>query len=75
MSQEGLKDVGVTPEQWAGEVVGLLLKRNPPAVIWRGESALLARVATAVPCGLMEGVVKGLTGLDEVEKVIRAGRE
>jgi NAD(P)-dependent dehydrogenase (short-subunit alcohol dehydrogenase family) len=74
MSQEGLRGRGVTPEQWAGEVVGLLLGRNPPAVIWRGESALLARVATAVPCGLMEGVVGKLTGLDEVEWVIRAAR-
>ncbi|KAK4119731.1 short-chain dehydrogenase [Parathielavia appendiculata] len=52
MSQEALRERGVTPEQWAGEVVGLLLGRNPPAVIWRGESALLARVATAVPLNL-----------------------
>ncbi|KAK4096863.1 NAD(P)-binding protein [Parathielavia hyrcaniae] len=74
MSQEALRERGVTAEQWAGEVVGLLLGRNPPAVIWRGESALLARVATAVPCGLMESVVVKLTGLDEVEGVIRAAR-
>ncbi|KAK4117915.1 short chain dehydrogenase [Canariomyces notabilis] len=74
MSQEALRDRGVTPEQWAGEVVGLLLGRNPPAVIWRGESALLARVATAVPCGLMEGVTAKLMGLDKVEEVIREAR-
>jgi NAD(P)-dependent dehydrogenase (short-subunit alcohol dehydrogenase family) len=74
MSQEAQRSHGVTPEQWAGEVVGLLLGRNPPAVIWRGESALMARVATAVPSGLMEGVVGKMTGLNEVEVVIRAAR-
>jgi NAD(P)-dependent dehydrogenase (short-subunit alcohol dehydrogenase family) len=75
MSQEAYVDRGISAEQWAGEVVGLLLGRNPPAVIWRGESASLARVVSAVPCGLMEGVVRRVSGFEEVEGLIRKGRE
>ncbi|OIW34836.1 short-chain dehydrogenase [Coniochaeta ligniaria NRRL 30616] len=75
MSQEGLAHVGITPERWAGEVVPLLLGRSPPAVIWRGESALLARVAVAMPCsGLFEGMLKRMTKLDVVEEVVRESR-
>ncbi|KAK4032068.1 hypothetical protein C8A01DRAFT_20819 [Parachaetomium inaequale] len=74
MSQEGLADRGITPEQWAGEVAGVLLGRNPPGEIWKGESALVARMAMAIPCGLAESVVKKMTGLDEVEEVIRKAR-
>ncbi|KAK4154240.1 hypothetical protein C8A00DRAFT_32995 [Chaetomidium leptoderma] len=74
MSQEALLERGISADQWAAEVVGVLLGRNPPAVIWKGESATVARVATAVPCGLMEGMVKKMTGLTEVEEIIRKGR-
>jgi NAD(P)-dependent dehydrogenase (short-subunit alcohol dehydrogenase family) len=75
MSQEAYAERGISAEQWAAEVVGLLLGRNPPAVIWKGESAALARVATAVPCGLMEGVVRRVSGFEKVEGLIRKGRE
>ncbi|KAK8051636.1 NAD(P)-binding protein [Apiospora rasikravindrae] len=37
MSQEGLADRGITPEQWAREVTALLLSGRPPQVIWKGE--------------------------------------
>ncbi|KAK3292866.1 uncharacterized protein B0H64DRAFT_476501 [Chaetomium fimeti] len=71
MSQEGLKERGVTAEQWAAEVVGVLLGRSVPAEVWRGESALMARMATAIPCGLAEEVVKRVTGMGAVEEGFR----
>ncbi|KAJ9164956.1 Short-chain dehydrogenase [Coniochaeta hoffmannii] len=74
MSQDDLAHIGITPEQWASEVVALLLGRTPPAVIWKGESALMARVAVAMPCGVFEGVVKKMTKLDVVEEIIRESR-
>lgn len=75
MSQRDLAHRGVTPEQWAAEVVPLLLGRSPPGVIWRGESALLARVAVAMPCGgIFEGMIKRMTKLDVVEEVVRERR-
>ncbi|KAI9700965.1 MAG: hypothetical protein M1820_006610 [Bogoriella megaspora] len=70
MSQEGLRDIGISPEQWATEVSALLLRKNPPAVIWRGESAQIARFASMLPSGLFEGTIKRLTKLDVVEDII-----
>jgi NAD(P)-dependent dehydrogenase (short-subunit alcohol dehydrogenase family) len=75
MSQEGLADRGITAEQWAGEVVGVLLGRNPPAEIWKGESALVARMAMSIPCDLAQSVVKKMTGLGEVEEIIKKARQ
>jgi NAD(P)-dependent dehydrogenase (short-subunit alcohol dehydrogenase family) len=74
MSGQDLAHRGITPEQWAGEVMAVLLGRNPPAVVWRGESALLARIAVAMPCGLFEGMIKRMTKLDVVEKIIKENR-
>ncbi|KAK3305654.1 short-chain dehydrogenase [Chaetomium strumarium] len=74
MSQEELRGVGITAEQWAKEVAGLLLGKNPPAVIWKGESATVARVASAMPCNLFEGPIKKMTRMDRVEEIIRESR-
>ncbi|EAQ83414.1 hypothetical protein CHGG_09818 [Chaetomium globosum CBS 148.51] len=74
MSQEGLRERGISAEEWAGEVLAVLLGRSVPAEVWKGESALVARMATAIPCGLAEGVVKKMTGMDAVEEGIRRVR-
>lgn len=74
MSQDGLRERGITAEQWASEVAALLLGRNPPAVIWRGESATVAHVASILPGNLMEGLVKRITKLDIVEDLIQKSR-
>ncbi|KAK8127958.1 NAD(P)-binding protein [Apiospora sp. TS-2023a] len=75
LSQEGLADRGITPEQWAREVADLLLSGNPPQVIWKGESAALARVVTLLPSWFFEGFLKKLTRLDEVERIIVDSRQ
>lgn len=74
MSQKGLVDRGVTAEQWAAEVAALLLAKNPPAVIWKGESAMVARVASSMPCNMFEGFIKKMTKLDVVEELITESR-
>ncbi|KAF6832914.1 short-chain dehydrogenase [Colletotrichum plurivorum] len=77
MSQEDLLTSGRTmpAEQWAEEVVRLLTgKSAPPAVIWKGEGAGMARGALMMPCNVMEGFLKKLTGLDVVEGIIREAR-
>ena len=74
MSQEGLKEKGSSAEQWAAEVSALLLGKNPPNVIWRGESASLARVANSLPSGLFGGTIRKMTKLDVVEDLIRKSR-
>ena len=74
MSQEGLSERGITAEQWAAEVAALLLGRSPPSVIWRGESARVARVASMLPSGMFEGMMKRMTKLDVVEEIIKESR-
>ncbi|KAL6250966.1 hypothetical protein RBB50_001174 [Rhinocladiella similis] len=74
MSQEGLVEKGIPAEQWAEQVAALLTRDNPPAVIWKGESALLARIATLLPSGLFEGTIKKMTRLDVVEDLIKQSR-
>ncbi len=75
MSQEDYAGKGITAEQWAEGVVGDLMKRNPPAIIWRGESALLARVASMLPHGIFDGILKKMMGLDVVEEIIKENRK
>ncbi|KAK8868414.1 short chain dehydrogenase [Apiospora arundinis] len=75
LSQEGLADRGITPEQWAREVAALLLGGNPPQVIWKGESAASAWAATLLPSWVFEGFLKNMTKLDEVERIIKTSRK
>lgn len=74
MSQEGLAEIGVTPEQWASDVSALLLGSNPPTVIWKGENASMAHFASMIPCNMFEGMLKKMTKLDVVEDIIQQHR-
>ncbi|GKT47512.1 short-chain dehydrogenase chyC [Colletotrichum spaethianum] len=75
MSQEGLVEIGIPAEQWAAEVAALLLGNSPPAVIWKGEKATMARLATSMPCNMFEGVLKRMSKLDVVEQIITESRK
>jgi 1-acylglycerone phosphate reductase len=70
MSGASMTDASIDSMVWAEGVVGDLLKKNPPANIWRGSNASLARFGTVMPHGIFDGTVKKMTGLDVVEKVI-----
>jgi NAD(P)-dependent dehydrogenase (short-subunit alcohol dehydrogenase family) len=56
------------PEVWAAAVVKDFTKSKPPHSVWRGYMATTARPATWFPVGFLDFVVKGLTGLDILEK-------
>jgi NAD(P)-dependent dehydrogenase (short-subunit alcohol dehydrogenase family) len=75
MSQQDLTTRGISPEQWASEVATLLLGKSPPAVIWKGESALPARLGSMIPCNVFEGMLKKMTKLDVVEQIIKETRK
>lgn len=62
---------GSPADEWAKGVVGDLLGRNPPQVIWRGESAWTAWLGSVMPRGWLDGTVKKLSGMEEVEKMVR----
>ncbi|KAH8648916.1 hypothetical protein BGZ60DRAFT_463418 [Tricladium varicosporioides] len=74
LRQERFKGQGMKGEVWAKAVVGDLLKNKAPSIIWRGEQACLAWVGSCSPHGMLDGTVKKLSGLDEVERTVRRGR-
>ncbi len=68
---EEIVDLGIPAEQWARGVVQDLLRKTPPPNIWRGSQAWLVRLATMLPFGMFDGMVKKMTKLDVVEQMVR----
>ncbi|KAK3901561.1 hypothetical protein C8A05DRAFT_44810 [Staphylotrichum tortipilum] len=76
MSQEGLVGIGVPPEVWAKEVVGALLGRRLPRVLWKGEGAGMARVVSALPfSGLVEMILERVTGFGAVKEALKKAKQ
>ncbi len=73
LRQEQFDDTGMPAQKWSKLVVHDLLKKKPPPVIWRGESAWLTWLATILPFGTLDGFVKRLTGMDVVAQTVRKG--
>ena len=71
IQQRHFQDAGIPADQWAKEVVGDLLKKNPPWTIWRGESACLVRVGSCLPAGTLNGALKQMVKLPEISKKIQ----
>ncbi|RFU34822.1 hypothetical protein B7463_g1548, partial [Scytalidium lignicola] len=71
MRNDKMADAGMPAQQWAGQVVQDLLKKTPPATIWRGTNAKMGRIGTIFPHGILDGTIKKLTGLDVVEQMVR----
>ena len=71
LRQEDFADQGMPAEQWARGVVKDLLRKTPPPNVWRGEQAWLARIASVMPFGMLDGMVKKMTGMDVVEQRVR----
>lgn len=73
MRQEGFEGQDLPAPQWAKAVIGDLLRKSPPPVIWRGESTWLVRLASMLPFGMFDGMVKKLAALNLVDKAVRHG--
>ena len=58
----------VPADQWAEAVVKDLSKRKPPLHVWRGGNAFQVWLATLLPVGMTDGMLKKMTGLDIVER-------
>ncbi|KAI1424142.1 NAD(P)-binding protein [Xylaria sp. FL1777] len=71
LRQEQFTEAGMPSEQWAEAVVGDLVKKNPPSVIWRGETAFVCWVLSLLPHGWADGFAKKITGLGEVAQILR----
>ncbi len=71
LRSEGIVGLGIPAEQWARGVVQDLLRKTPPPNIWRGSQAWFVRLATMLPFGMSDGMVKKMTKLDVVEQMVR----
>lgn len=65
------RGMGIPAEQWAKQVVAELLKEKPPTTIWKGESAWTASLLSWLPTRWFDGMMKSMTGLADVEKMLR----
>lgn len=70
MRNDKFADAGTPADQWAKQVVQDLLKKKPPPTIWRGAQAMLGRIGTMFPHGMLDGTMKKMTGLDVVEQAV-----
>jgi 1-acylglycerone phosphate reductase len=68
---EEFQGQGMAADQWAKAVVADLSKSNPPAAIWRGEQAWIIRLGTLLPHGTLDGMLKKVSKLDVVEKIMK----
>lgn len=62
---------GSDPDAWADQVVKDLSKRNPPYWVWQGKFALLVRIASHLPVGILDSSMKTMVGLDKVEQKVK----
>ncbi|KAF6230433.1 hypothetical protein HO133_004776 [Letharia lupina] len=71
MRGDAFEDAGMPAQQWAGLVVQDLSRKRPPPNVWRGAKAGLAWVGTVLPFGMLDGMMKKMTGIDVVEQMVR----
>jgi 1-acylglycerone phosphate reductase len=66
----------VSPTRLIGAklVVGDLLKKSPPSILWRGGGSTIGWITSWLPHGTLDGMIKKMKGLYLVEKVVRASR-
>ncbi|KIW65738.1 hypothetical protein PV04_07964 [Phialophora macrospora] len=65
-------DIPAIPaDQWAEAIVKDLSKKNPPLHVWRGGNAFQVWLATLMPVGMTDGMMRKMTGLELVERYYR----
>ncbi|KAK3675981.1 NADPH-dependent 1-acyl dihydroxyacetone phosphate reductase [Recurvomyces mirabilis] len=74
LTLEWAESQGISPEQWAREVVADLTRPAPAPMVRRGSSAWVAAIASMLPTGWLDSMSKKLCGLDKIEVVIRTNR-
>ncbi|EXJ57157.1 hypothetical protein A1O7_07502 [Cladophialophora yegresii CBS 114405] len=65
----------IPADQWAAAIVRDLSRKNPPLHVWRGGNAFQVWLATFLPVGMMDRMMRKMTGLDLVEKYYRGSRD
>ncbi|KAK7954807.1 IBR finger domain protein [Apiospora saccharicola] len=72
MSDEHTAADGTEASAWAEAVVrDLSSHKNPPHWVWRGRHATEVRLASHLPVGATDGIMRKVSGLDAVEQKIK----
>ena len=71
MKGEKIMESAMQTEPWAKEVVQNLLRKKPSPNIWSGSGAWLIRLSMVLPFGMLDGVLKKLTGLSVVGQILK----
>ncbi|KAK4033381.1 putative IBR finger domain protein [Parachaetomium inaequale] len=58
-------------DEWAGRVAKRLSRRNPPHWVWQGKFSTIVRIASHLPVGFFDGMMKSIAGLDVLERKIK----
>lgn len=65
---------GVATDVWAEGVVKVVLRKNPPYVVYSGEGWLGPKIVPMLPHGALDGILKKVVGFDKVEELLRKHR-
>ncbi|KAF2172565.1 hypothetical protein M409DRAFT_17797 [Zasmidium cellare ATCC 36951] len=71
MSGADAADAGDDPAKWAEKVAAKLGRKKVSHWVWQGKWTLTTWVLSFLPLGVMDGAVKGMTGIDVLEEKIR----
>jgi NAD(P)-dependent dehydrogenase (short-subunit alcohol dehydrogenase family) len=71
MSGTNAADGSSDPDEWAAQVAKRLSRRDPPHWVWQGKFSTIVRIASLLPVGFFDGMMKSLTGLDVLEQKIK----
>jgi 1-acylglycerone phosphate reductase len=62
---------GSDPVKWAEQTVNDLSKTNPSYWLWRGTYSLQVRLASFLPIGFLDSIMKSKVGLDVLERKLQ----
>lgn len=70
LAGDGMKEKTMDTTVWAECVVAQLLKKKPSSNIWAGANASKVRFMQILPHGIMDSMVKKMTGLNELRTAL-----
>lgn len=70
LAGDGMKEKTMDTTVWAECVVAQLLKKKPSSNIWAGANARKVRFMQILPHGIMDSMVKKMTGLNELRTAL-----
>lgn len=71
MEMHTIDNVGITAKAWADGVVGDLLRRNPPYIVWRGTQASLVYWTSWLSTGILKWLSRHISVMDQIHQRLK----